>query len=151
MEGDTMYSNRATLAAATAASFLLVSGCHRTSAPREDLKSEVTDTTNAGKTVTKTEATTVGSTLVQQTTTTARGSEGSERRDTTTYIGTVSAYEAGRSIDIMTGENVHHRVDLSEKNSTLQMDPSITVGNKVRLVESKDGRGQRTVTVTAAG
>jgi len=130
---------------------LVLSGCRRDATPREELKAQVTDTTGAEKTVTKTEATTVGSTLVKETETTTRGAEGSGKSDTLTYVGTVSAYAAGRSIDVMTGENDHHHVDLSGKDTTVNVDPSVTVGNKVRLVESKDGKGRRTVTVSSAG
>jgi hypothetical protein len=130
---------------------LVLSACHRDATPREELKAQVTDTAGAEKTVTKTEATTVGSTMVKETETTTHGAEGSAKSDTLTYVGTVSAYEAGRSIDVMTGENDHHHVDLSGKDTTVNVDPSVTVGNKVRLVESKDGKGRRMVTVSSAG
>jgi hypothetical protein len=146
------FTHDAPLSTILAASAVLaLFGCHRDSTPREELKAQVTDTAGAEKTVTKTEATTVGSTLVKETQTTTHGSEGSARNDTTTYVGTVSAYSPGRSIDVMTGENDHHRVDLSGKDTAANVDPSVTVGAKVRLVESKDGHGRRTVTVSSAG
>ena len=134
-----------------ACSALALSACHRDATPREELKAQVTDTAGAEKTVTKTEATTVGSTMVKETETTTHNAEGSAKRDTLTYVGTVSAYEPGRSIDVMTGDNDHHRIDLSGKETTVNADPSVTVGNKVRLVESKDGNGRRTITVSSAG
>ncbi len=130
---------------------LVLSACRRDSTPREELKAQVTDTSGADKTVTKTEATTVGSTMVKETETTTHGVDGSAKSDTLTYVGTVSAYEPGRSIDVMTGENDHHHVDLSGKDTTANIDASVAVGNKVRLVESKDGNGRRIVTVSSAG
>jgi hypothetical protein len=154
MEGTIMHRLRfqPSLAAFLAVlAGILFAGCRRDTTPKEELKAEVTDTSSAGKTVTKTEATTVGSTLVKETKTTESGSNGSAKNDTTTYVGPVSAYEAGRSIDVMTGENDHHHVDLTGKDTTVHVDPSVTVGNKVRLVESKDGHGHREVTVSPAG
>jgi hypothetical protein len=129
---------------------LALSGCRRDTTPKEELKTQVTDTSETGKTVTKTEATTVGSTLIKETQTTAQGPDGSAKSDTMTYVGTVASYDAGHSIDVMTGENDHHHVDLTGKDTTASISPSVTVGNKVRLVESKDGHGHRTVTVTPA-
>ncbi|MGH9443778.1 MAG: hypothetical protein ACRD16_16055 [Thermoanaerobaculia bacterium] len=130
---------------------LAIAGCRRDATPREELKAQETDTSGSEKTVTKTEATTVGSTLVKETETTTHGAEGTGKNDTTTYLGTVSAYAPGRSIDVMTGENDHHHVDLTGKDTTVNVDPSVTVGNKVRLIETKDGHGHRTVDVSSAG
>jgi len=127
-----------------------VFGCRKETTPKLEVKSEATETTPDGKRVTKSESTQVGSTLVKETETTAHGAAGSGKSVVNTYVGTVVGYTAGHSIDVLTGENVHHRVDLSGKDTTVDADPSVAIGNKVRLVEAKDEHGHRTVTVSPA-
>lgn len=129
---------------------LLVFGCRKETTPKVESKSETTETIPDGKTVTKTESTQIGSTLVKETTTTASGAAGSGKSDVNTYVGTVVSYVAGKSIDVLTGESDHHRVDLSAKDTGVEIDPSVAVGNKVRLVDAKDEHGRRTVTITPA-
>ena len=129
---------------------LLVFGCRKETTPKVEVKSEATETIPDGKTVTKTESTQIGSTLVKETTTTASGAAGAGKSDVNTYVGTVVSYVAGKSIDVLTGESDHHRVDLSGKDTSVEADPSIAVGNKVRLVDAKDDRGHRTVTISPA-
>jgi len=122
--------------------------CRKDTTPKVEVKSEATETTPDGKTVTKTESTQIGSTLVKETETTEHGAAGSGKSDVVTYVGTVASYSAGHTIDVMTGNNDHHRVDLTGKDTTVSIDPSVTVGNKVRLVEAKDEHGHRSVTVS---
>jgi hypothetical protein len=129
---------------------VLVFGCRRETTPKLEVKSEATETIPDGKTVTKSESTQIGSTLVKETTTTATGAAGSGKRDVNTYVGTVVSYVSGKSIDVLTGESDHHRVDLSGKDTSVDVDPSVAVGNKVRLVDAKDEQGHRTVTVGPA-
>ena len=129
---------------------LVVGGCRRETTPKLEVKSEATETVPDGKRVTKTESTQIGSTLVKETTTTASGAAGSGKSDVNTYVGTVVSYVAGKSIEVLTGESDHHRVDLSAKDTGVDVDPSIAVGNKVRLVDAKDEHGHRTVTITPA-
>jgi hypothetical protein len=129
---------------------VVVLGCRRETTPKLEVKSEATETIPDGKKVTKTESTQIGSTLVKETTTTATGAAGSGKSDVNTYVGTVVSYVAGKSLDVLTGESDHHRVDLSRKDTTVDVDPSVAVGNKVRLVDAKDEQGHRTVTVSPA-
>ena len=129
---------------------LFAFGCRKETTPKLEVKSEATETVPDGKRVTKTESTQVGSTLVKETTTTASGAAGSGKSDVNTYVGTVVSYVAGRSIDVLTGESDHHRVDLSGKDMGVDVDPSVAVGNKVKLVDAMDEHGHRTVTVTPA-
>ena len=129
---------------------LLVFGCRKETTPKVEVKSQATETIPDGKTVTTTESTQIGSTLVKETTTTASGAAGAGKSDVNTYVGTVVSYVSGKSIDVLTGESDHHRVDLSGKDTSVEADPSIAVGNKVRLVDAKDDRGHRTVTISPA-
>jgi len=126
----------------------LLGGCRRESTPKLETKATATETVPGGKRVTTTESTQIGSTLVKETETTASGAAGSGKNDVRTYVGTVVSYTAGRAIEVLTGESDHHRVDLTGKDTTVDADPSVAIGNRVRLVEAKDPQGRRTVTVT---
>ena len=127
-----------------------VFGCRKQTTPKLEVKSEATETLPDGKRVTKSESTQIGSTLVKQSETTARGAAGSGKSVVNTYVGTVVGYTAGQSIDVLTGENDRHRVDLSGKDTTVDADPSLAIGNKVRLVDARDEHGRRTVTISPA-
>ena len=122
-------------------------GCRRESTPKLETKATATETVPGGRRVTTTESTQVGSTLVRETRTTASGAAGSGKSDVRTYVGTVVSYTAGQTIEVLTGGSDHHRVDLTGKDTTAEVDPSVAVGNRVRLVEAKDPDGRRTVTV----
>lgn len=130
---------------------VLAAGCRKETTPKLEVKSEATETVPGGKRVTNTESTQVGSTLVKETETTESGSAGSGKTDVNTYVGTVVSYTAGRSIEVLTGESDHHRVDLTGKDTSVDADPAIAIGNKVRLVESHDPQGRRRVTISRLG
>lgn len=125
-------------------------GCRKETTPKLEVKSEATETVPGGKTVTKTNSTQIGSTLVKETETAESGSAGSGKSDVQTFVGTVVSYTAGRSIDVLTGENDHHRVDLAGKDLSVDADPGIAIGNKVRLVEERGSQGHRHVTISLA-
>ncbi len=127
----------------------LVTGCRKETTPKLEVKSEATETVPGGQRTTKTESTQVGSTLVKETRTTASGAAGSGKTDVNTYVGTVVSYTAGSSIEVLTGQSDHHRVDLTGKDTTVDAEPGIAIGNRVRLVESHDPEGRRSVTITA--
>lgn len=124
-----------------------IAGCRRESTPKLESKSTATETVPGGKRVTTTESTQIGSTLVKETEVTASGAAGSGKNDVVTYVGTVVSYTADRTIEVLTGGSDHHRVDLSGKDTTVNVDPSVAVGDRVRLVDAKDPQGRRTVSV----
>jgi hypothetical protein len=126
----------------------LAAGCRKETTPKLEVKTEATETVPGGERTTKTESTQVGSTLVKQTETTASGAAGSGKTDVKTYVGTVVSYTAGSSIEVLTGESDHHRVDLTGKDTTVDVEPGIAIGNRVRLVESHDPDGRRHVSVS---
>lgn len=146
-----MRRHRRIIGPGTALLFLaaaLAAGCRKETTPKLEVKSQATETVPGGKRVTKTESTQVGSTLVKETETTASGAAGSGKTDVNTYVGTVVSYTAGRSIDVLTGASDHHRVDLTGKDTSVDADPALAIGNKVRLVESHDSQGRRRVTIS---
>jgi hypothetical protein len=129
----------------------LAAGCRRETTPKLEVESRATETVPGGRRVTKTDSTQVGSTLVKETETTASGAAGSGKTDVNTYVGTVVSYTAGRSIDVLTGGSDHHRVDLTGKDTTVDADPGIAIGNHVRLVDARDPQGRRRITISRAG
>jgi hypothetical protein len=67
------------------------------------------------------------------------------------YVGTVVSYTAGRAIEVLTGGSEQHRIDLTGKDTTVDVASGIAIGNRVRVVEARDTEGRRRVTIGAAG
>jgi hypothetical protein len=107
-------------------------------------KQERPDTT---KTTTQPETTQVGSTLASTTETKVDTANGDTKSVTNTFIGTVTAFEAGKSIEVMTGNKDVHTFALDDKNDILLIDPSVAVGSKVQLVEEKGAEGFHKIAV----
>jgi hypothetical protein len=100
------------------------------------------------KTVTETK--TVGSTQESTTKTSVDSPSGDMKAVTKSYVGTVTQYVPGKSIEVMTGDKDTHSFDLGEKDDVVTIDAKVAVGSKVQLVEeTKDGGGDR-ITVTIA-
>ena len=131
-----------------AALLLLGSACERSGADRIESKSEVKASTADGKTVTSSEAVQVGTTLEGKTTPRTQTPHGSGRQVTETIIGTVTVLEPGKRIQVMTGEKQDHDFDLAAKDVRVDVDRRIAVGDRVKLVDDRDGSGHRTITVT---
>jgi hypothetical protein len=129
-----MYSIK-TLPAALMIGTLAAAGCART------------DTT---KTTTETETKRVGSTEQSTTTTKVDSPAGDTKMVTNSFVGTVTKFEPGKSIEVMTGEKETHSFDLDEKDVVASIDPRTAVGSKVQLVEEKPGDGVHKITVTIA-
>jgi hypothetical protein len=100
------------------------------------------------KTVTETK--TVGSTQESTTKTSVDTPAGEHTATTKSYVGTVTEYVPGKSIQVMTGEKDTHSFDLDEKDDVVSIDAKVAVGSRVQLVqETNDGGGDR-ITVTIA-
>jgi hypothetical protein len=74
----------------------------------------------------------------------------SEKADAETIVGTVTVYQAGRRIEILTSENMRHTTDLADKNVQVSVTGPVAVGAHVRLVKAKSGRGAR-VSISVEG
>lgn len=105
------------------------------------------DTTTT-TTETKTKAT--GSTVESTTKTSIDAPNGDSKSVATTYLGTVTAFTPGKSIEVMTGNKDTHKVDLDGEKMTLVIDPTTAIGSKVLLVEEKGENGFHRVTVSIA-
>ena len=127
---------------------LAVAGCAKKEEPRLEVKSQAKSTNaDGGKTTTTTESLQVGTTLAETTETSSNTAHGKAKSETETVIGTVTVYKPNKSIEILTGDNKKHSFDLDEKDSQLDMDPRVTVGTKVQLVQDKDSAGRRVIRI----
>ncbi len=113
-------------------------------------KTEVTTTSPKGKVETKEETKQVGSTLEIKTETKSKTDEGTVKTNVQTFVGTVTVYEAGKKIEVLTGENTRHTIEFDGKNVQVSVVGPVAVGARVRLVEEKGDRGTR-VSVTVEG
>jgi hypothetical protein len=82
----------------------------------------------------------------EKTVTTASGTMKSKDH---TVVGTVKEYEAGKKIKVLVGKKTRS-FTLDSKSVNTTVDPSVAVGTKVKIVESKDANGIKTLTVNPA-
>ncbi|SRR5258706_10627623 len=121
-----------------------VGGCSNEQAPPRDEPKKTVEKVDA-----KTETTQVGTTLESKSEVKQQTPGGTSTVKTETYIGTVSAFTAGKKIEVMTGEKKTHSVDLDDKELVAAIDSGVTIGSRVRLTEEKNSASKITkVTVT---
>lgn len=136
----------------TLAAALLVSGAGCSKEPGTvEKKSESTTQTAAGEVKTTEESTQAGKTLEAKTETKAETAEGTVKGRTETWVGTVTAYEPGKKIEVMTAEKKTHDVSLDDKDATVVVDAGVSVGSRVRLTEQTGDDKARRVTVKLEG
>jgi ABC-type glycerol-3-phosphate transport system substrate-binding protein len=105
---------------------------------------------NTTKTTTQTETKEVGSTVESSTDVKVQTASGESNAQTNTYVGTVTEYTPGKTIEVMTGNKEGHAFRLDGKGQGVVMDPATAVGSKVQLVEEKGEKGFHKITVTIA-
>ncbi len=76
-------------------------------------------------------------------------SEGTMKSKSHTVVGTVKEYEAGKKLKVLVGKKTH-TFALDSKTVNTTVDPAVAVGSKVRIVESKNAEGIKTLTVNPA-
>ncbi|HVO50587.1 MAG TPA: hypothetical protein VMV60_06315 [Thermoanaerobaculia bacterium] len=64
-----------------------------------------------------------------------------------TVVGTVKTYKAGKKISVLVGKKTHSFV-LDSKTVATNVDPSVAVGSKVKVVQSKTADGSKTLSIT---
>jgi hypothetical protein len=114
-------------------------------------KSESTTQTTQGEVKTTQESKQVGTTLEAKTETKADTGAGTVKGKIETYVGTVTIYQPGKKIEVMTGEKKTHSVALDAKDTALAIDPGVVVGSRVRLTEQTGDDKVRRVTVKIEG
>ncbi len=76
--------------------------------------------------------------------------DGTKKSTEHTVVGTVKSYDAGKKLKVKVGKKTRS-FDLNAHNVTTTVDPAVAVGSKVRVVESKNPDGTKTLTVSPAG
>ena len=136
--------------ALAAALFLSAAACSRQPGTVEK-KSESTTQTSAGEVKTTSESTQAGNTLESKSTTKADTAEGTVKGAVETYVGTVTSYEPGKKIEVMTVEKKTHGVSLDAKDTIAMVDPGVAVGSRVTLTERTGDDKSRRITVKLEG
>jgi len=75
---------------------------------------------------------------------------GTAKSKTHTIVGTVKEYQAGKELKVLVGKKTHS-FKLDSKTMSATVDPSVAVGSKVKVVETKNAEGIKTLTVNPAG
>jgi hypothetical protein len=101
-------------------------------------------------TKTTTETKQVGSTAESTSETKVDTPTGETKSVTNRYMGTVTEFKPGKSIEVMTGNKETHAFELDGKNDVVAIDRSTVVGSKILLVEEKGEKGFHRITVTIA-
>ncbi len=140
---------RVALACLLGFALLTAAACEKKTEPRLEVKSQAKSTSPDGaKTTTTTETLQVGSTLAGTTETRSDTSQGKSKTETEEVIGTVTAYKAGKEIEVLTGDNKKHSFGLDQKDTRVDIDPRVTVGTKVQLVQTKDNAGRKSLSIS---
>ena len=128
---------------------LAAAACEKKEAPQLEVKSQAKSTGPDGaKTTTTTESVQVGTTLAGTTETKSDTSQGKSKTETEEVIGTVTAFKAGKEIEVLTGDDKKHSFDLDEKDTRVDIDPRVTIGTKVQVVQTKDDTGRKSIVVS---
>ncbi|HEY6050758.1 MAG TPA: hypothetical protein VIZ58_05870 [Thermoanaerobaculia bacterium] len=127
--------------------FGLSLACRRAETPQVETKAETKSTNPDGsKTTTSTETKQIGSTVASTTETNVGGPNGGKIEDET-VIGTVTDFNPGKRIVVLTGDGARHSYDLDQKDTSASVDRAVTVGTKVRLDTTKASDGRRAIRV----
>lgn len=74
---------------------------------------------------------------------------GTAKSKTHTIVGTIKEYEAGKELKVLVGKKTRS-FSLDSKSVSTTVNPSVAVGSKVKIVESKNAEGIKTLTVNPA-
>lgn len=110
-------------------------------------KTESTTQTADGTVKTTSETRQVGTTLEAKSETKADTSAGTLASKTETIVGTVTAFTAGKTIEVMTGEKKSHDFSLDTKDVVYSVDGAVMVGKRVTVVDETGTDKVRHITV----
>ncbi len=113
----------------------------------EERKTEMTTQTSQGEVKTTSQSTQAGNTLEAKAETKADTPAGTVKAETETIVGTVTVYEPGKKIEVMTAEKKMHAFTLDTKDTVVSVDPGVVVGSRVKLTEQTGDNKTRRVTV----
>jgi len=118
------------------------------SAGTVEKKSESTTQTSEGTVKTTSESTQVGTTLAATSETKIDTASGTINSKTETIVGTVTVFEAGKKLEVMTGEKKMHTWSLDNKDIVFSIEGDPAVGRHVTVVEQTGDDKIHRVTVT---
>ncbi len=117
----------------------------------EERKTETTTQTSQGEVKTTSESTQAGNTLEAKAETKADTPAGTVKAEADTVVGTVTVYEPGKKIEVMTAEKKMHAFALDAKDTVVSVDSGVVVGSRVKLTEQTGDNKTRRVTVKLEG
>jgi len=121
--------------------------CNRNEPDKISTESTVEQQTSDGQSTTKSESEQVGSTLAATSETEVKTADGTEKSKMETVVGTVTAYEAGKKLEVLTGSSDKHSFDLDETKTTVHLDGKVKVGSKVTVNQSTDDSGKAVIDI----
>jgi sulfite reductase alpha subunit-like flavoprotein len=113
--------------------------------------SETTRKTDDSSSSSKTETTELGENRESRTESSTDTPKGDTNTIKDEVVGTVTAYKAGKSIEVMTGDNDKRSFNLDDKDVVINVDSDVKIGERVKVVEVRGDEGFHSVTVTPAG
>ncbi len=144
------HRTKTLLAGIAGAAFLAGAAACSKSPGTEERKTETTTQTSSGEVKTTTESTTSGAAMEANTTTKAENAApggGTMKTDVDTVVGTVTAYDPGKKIEVVTAEKKSRSFRLDANDTRASVDPGVAVGSRVKVTESKGTEKARQVTV----
>jgi hypothetical protein len=114
-------------------------------------KSETTTQTSQGETKTTSESTQAGNTLDAKTETKADTSAGTMKSEMDTVVGTVTTYDPGKKIEVLTAEKKSRSFRLDATDASASIDPGVAVGSRVRVTEQTGADKAKRLTVKLEG
>lgn len=119
---------------ASSAALAIATACAQ-SPDTVEKKSEGTTKTADGSVKTSSESTQVGTTLEATSETKVETPSGTVNAKTETIVGTVTAFTAGKKIEVMTGEKKTHAFSLDDKDVVYSLDGPLAVGKRVTVID----------------
>lgn len=117
------------------------------SAGTVEKKSESTTQTAEGTVNTTSESTQVGTTLEAKSETTVDTAAGTVTAKTVTIVGTVTVFEAGKKLEVLTGEKSTHTFSLDDKDVVFTVVGTLAVGKRVTVTDQTGDDKVHRVTV----
>ncbi len=75
---------------------------------------------------------------------------GTTKTKTHTVVGTVKEYAPGKSLAVVVGKRTR-KFSLDSTKAEVSVDSSVAIGKKVKVVESRNAQGLKSITVKLAG
>lgn len=117
----------------------------------EERKTETTTQTSQGEVKTTSESTRAGNTLDAKTETKSDTANGTVKAATEVVVGTVTVYEPGKKIEVMTADKKTNSYALDAKDIVPSVDLGVVVGSRVKVTDQTGDNKSRRVTVKLEG